>query len=638
MCCVAACASQPGDRRAQSADVRRHIVDDPRMRLVADQVLFAAAALILGAAGRAQEEKQVTKPVFVRVLDQDGEPLAAAEVLAAWEPGGVPGLEPAQHVIGRSDARGYCRLDLPPGVLAHAVATGPMREDGWRMVSTTTAFTVATPRVELQAKMPRQQRTLAVQGLAPWRALGPFRISLQPMMESSFRIEVPIADDDSVELPAFASRNLEILCADGSTLQPVQVRNDGFVALPPKETPVLAVDDKGNPVAGVRILHRSAERAIYGSSRTYAGALPRFREVAVTGEDGRAVAKLPVENNPLEKFVAGGHRETLILLAQQDQCAWSFSGFEGGHFVDGKRLGADAEPKEIRFVLAPEQPLRCRLPRPFARAGEPVMIRWTSKVAENNGWTHLPMAHVVEVAADGTFGMPGLPLDAYDLSFRVAPRIDAEGQPIPVALAVANNRPTDVFEPLGTEARTARVRVLDAQGAPRPNAEISVLTQNGNSFESESACSLATDRTGTANVLLPAVRTLLLTVGEAGHAYAIHEPSEEPAIELRLKPLDELRGVVVDADGNPVAGASVRVHRTSSRGMVRGPEDIALDFVANHAHNKLTSATSAEDGTFVMRFLQRPNRTMQARASANGKTSESFTVEPLTEPLRLVLR
>lgn len=608
------------------------------MRSVADPVLFAAAALILTATARAQEEKPVTKPVFVRVLDGAGEPLADADVLAAWEPAGAAEILPTQHVEARSDARGYCRLDLPPGILVYAIATGPAQEDGSRAVSATTSFTVGTPRVELQAKVARPVRKVVVTGLEPWRGLGPFRISSQPMLEVSYRIEVPVAEDDSVELPAYTSRYLEILCADGSTLQSTQLRNDGIAVLAPKEAPVLAVDDKGNPVAGVRILHRSAERSIYDRARSYSGALPRFREVAITGEDGRAVAKLAVEKDPLGKGEAGTHRDTLILLAQKDRCAWSFSGFEGGHFVDGKRLGADAEPKEIRFVIAPEQPLRCRLPRPFARAGERVLLRWTSKVAENNGWTHLPMAHVVEVAADGTFGMPGLPLDAYGLSFRVAPRIDAEGQPIPVALAVANNRPTDVFEPLGTEARTARVRVLDAQGAPRPNAEISVLTQNGNSFESESACSLATDRTGTANVLLPAVRTLLLTVGEAGHAFAIHEPTEEPAIELRLKPLDELRGVVVDADGNPVAGASVRVHRTSSRGMVRGPEDIALDFVANHAHNKLTSATSAEDGTFVMRFLQRPNRTMQARASANGKTSESFTVEPLTEPLRLVLR
>ncbi|MEM9378537.1 MAG: carboxypeptidase regulatory-like domain-containing protein, partial [Planctomycetota bacterium] len=128
-----------------------------------------------------------------------------------------------------------------------------------------------------------------------------------------------------------------------------------------------------------------------------------------------------------------------------------------------------------------------------------------------------------------------------------------------------------------------------------------------------------------------------LVVKHAGHAVHVEQPIEigpgAAPSTIRLDPELRLAGRVVDADGAPVEGASLRI--TGERRMNRGYES---DFPASWVHVAgIDTATSAADGRFTFGQLPAGPYDLQLYAHGDRLRSRSYRVAAGAEDLELVL-
>lgn len=594
-----------------------------------------ALGLLLAAVPAAQD----LRPLIVRVVDDKAEPVAAAEVHAHWNRHGIE-LGPTESASATTDVRGYCRLDLPRCGDVHAYALGPPDQEGTRAASALTLLAVGMPRAQLSLAGRSRQTQVTVTGLAAWQELGPFKlyVDLVPAVAAGLELELDAEGRATLPpLPAGRSPHLELLTRTGETLCHFPGRSGPALPVPAPFVLQVEVQNKdGTPVQGAAIRHRSAYRHHFVGHQIL-DTRSRFRLLGTTGPDGKVAVSVPSDRDP---FGADSDL-SLVLQASAKGHAPAFSGFDNGKpFVSGRCLDDGQRPTSLRFALDPSAPLHVALAPGLFRAGEPLRIQWISKIAQNSGWTHLPMSTVGTIDARGTV-LCDLPLDAYDIRFAVAPRRpDGGSEPVPVAL---RGLPTLVAQhaACGAQLRPVRIAVRDGNGSPLPAAEVLVVTDLEASRQGAYQLALRTDATGRCEVLLAAPPVLFLVVQPAGYAYALLEGDEgedPPGIELRLAPLDEVHGTVVDADDRPVADARIASHRFqySHIGHVTA-EDQALDAVAAIAQQRFLTTETAADGSFVLRLLVRPDRQIDAVASLRGRRSEPFRLDPAAGPVRLRL-
>jgi len=96
-----------------------------------------------------------------------------------------------------------------------------------------------------------------------------------------------------------------------------------------------------------------------------------------------------------------------------------------------------------------------------------------------------------------------------------------------------------------------------------------------------------------------------------------------------------LRVRVVDAEGNPVAGATLQQTRSQFVGGPRSEEDKLLDILGTLTQQTMMRAVTDAEGTLVIRFVDRPWYRMQAKVVAGERSSEPFAVEAGDEVLQL---
>jgi hypothetical protein len=202
-------------------------------------------------------------------------------------------------------------------------------------------------RLELRARASVEPSRPKITGLQAWQELAPFRVRVHPCAQVDLAIEADVTADGDVALPPLppGAPCAELLDKAGATLHGwtyLQTNGESPVP-PPQQLPLLAVDADGKPVAGARILHRSADLRRWDGGFLSTGPRERWRLVATTGADGKATALLPLAADPTQP---DQKPDSLVLLAQQDGCADSHSGFEDGWFVDGKKLAE--QPQRLR--------------------------------------------------------------------------------------------------------------------------------------------------------------------------------------------------------------------------------------------------------------------------------------------------
>ena len=129
--------------------------------------------------------------------------------------------------------------------------------------------------------------------------------------------------------------------------------------------------------------------------------------------------------------------------------------------------------------------------------------------------------------------------------------------------------------------RELRGRVLDADGAPLPGAELNVLTARdlgggeGWSLLSQPGIQ-TTDAAGRFAFALPEGMDCRLSVGHPDFLWQFVWPEvADTEVEIRLEAADRLRGRVVDARGAPVAGAEVTLPSSTGTTDADGRFDLA---------------------------------------------------------------
>ena len=252
------------------------------------------------------------------------------------------------------------------------------------------------------------------------------------------------------------------------------------------------------------------------------------------------------------------------------------------------------------------------------------------------------MAEKISINDDGTFALPGLPLDATKVRMQVS-RIrwtdEAGSALVPIAIFPPQARPQPGWDPALAPIRRVEFEVTEADGTPCRGGTALIAPGDHSLDLGEPELHIALDHAGRAAVLLPTdgMKWAIAVVQVSGHASAIVGP-DDTRIQLQLEPFVELPGRVTDENAQPVANARIDI---ASWGQMEPSTDIEpklREEIATLAQERYVETTTDAQGMFVLRFLPVPRRTVRARAIANNKKSGSFMVMPQEGPLALVVR
>lgn len=608
---------------------------------------------------------QERRPLVGRVLDAQGQPIAGAQVTCAGQAAAhLPDLCPVDVVSVTADDRGRFRADLVPQMGYSVWALGPARDDG--SCACSDIVTAAAGGVlDLRASAAQSPWPLRITGLADLPVQGPFMLRASSRAGPAHLAQVPVAADGAVVVPALPAGPVDLVLADAQG-DPVFAWSfgdgrapDQQLTLPPlREIPVRVVDEAGNGVAGVTIRARVDQVWTWGTDRFGAWSRSLWRPVAVSGEGGTAVARIPSEKDPY----VDGERMDLVLMAAADGSADSPSGWLYRRFEDGLRVGADEDaepapaaaaggaqagagqkaaaekapaepPREVRFIMRPDQPVQGRLVRGSQPlAGARVSLTWIDRVRHNakgTAWTHLRRSAVVATDAEGKFAVPGVRPDAHDLA--AAALVDDQVLLLP---DLQRDGATEIDLAL---ARDVALQVLDPRKGPARCAGGALLPLgDGGSRIYERAVRFFTDGAGRCSIrVMPGDWVVLATDGENWVHERVGVADRDQQLELTMEPLALLRGIVRDPDDNPVADARLAFASSRSRGS-SDPYQRLLDTVSRRFNQVQVQAVRSDaQGQFELRFLDRDLVQQQLRVRAGKRQSEEFAMRPEPEPVEV---
>ncbi|MEC7584596.1 MAG: hypothetical protein VYE77_09775 [Planctomycetota bacterium] len=610
--------------------------------------LLALSLFPLWTAAQAPETPGIEpklKPLIGQFLDPEGTPIAEAEVTVAWNPDGVAALGPAGSATGRTSKRGYFAVRAPVSTILAVWALGPADEDGKAWVSQPAEAAIGVQRFEIRANKRRgSARTVTVEGLDAWAELAPFRLQLHPCPFVDLTEELPIDENHQLEMPLLPAKNSKyvVLTRDGQPLSLGSVPSTGssIRVHDPHRIQIASLDPDGKPVAGVTIRHRVG--FLHQFNRGELDTTPRslWRVVGETDDAGRCEVVLTLRRDPYEE----GYGRNIILRGSKAGYADSHSGREADFwFSNGIKLTEDETNQPLTVLMAKTEFLEGRFSLPAPQRPDRAHLSWTSKIQDgDNRWYHLPLAQRIAVDADGSFGLQGLPPDATNIRIQIPPAQWTEGSDrilLPIALPASKGRPEAGWDPATNALRRIDFQATHADGTPGQGATALLAPSDWTGRRDSPDLHIALDMQGRGSALVPENNSkwILAIIQPSGYAAKILGP-EDSNIQLQIEPLDELRGRVIDNEGQPVAGVRVDVHSFSERHNGNDAEQRLQDVVAQWAQHSYIATTTDEQGMFVMRFLARPNRRMKARARINNRLSDSFVVEPQEAVLELVLR
>lgn len=612
------------------------------------RVMPLGCLLLLSAWGTAQSPSEPVAepraPIIGRVLQQDGTPVADAEVTGTWNPAVLRELAPAGLATVRTDNRGYFALPVPPSTFVYLWALGPEAEGDARL-ATEVAVAAAGQRPELRTKAALRARSRStVSGLEALAEQAPFTLRFVPTEAVDHALVAPVAADGGFEYPPLPVGviTVELRSATDRILHVWRssTTNSTGLAVPAvHRLPMRATTPDGKPAAGVEILQVQSRYGIaaeFGTNRQRSSTAA----LAVTDAEGLAVALVASGNNPFED----GKGRSLTFIARKEGCADTHSGWLGTRFENGRFLEEENPPAELRFTMAPARPLSGKFAGVDAsQVPRGIRIDWVSKVTRGNGWTHVERNAFVPVDANGTFRLDTLPLDAYGLAVRA---------PVDGRLLLLDSLPEVPAQPLALPvpgAKAIEVQVLDRNGGPACGATANLIRMIGTTGFSQDGGPMpfALDPNGRARLRLPAPAAdgtnpgrWYLAIVDAESTALVEVPTENVPAELTLAmtPMTALRGRVVDAEGTPVAGATLQQTRSQYVGGPRSEEDRLLDLLGTLTQQTMFRVVTDADGTFTMRFVDRPWYRMQAKVVAGERSSEPFAVEVGDEVLQLKLQ
>lgn len=513
-------------------------------------------AAVFAAALTAQGPPRGNLSGFVKGADGKRVVGAAVTLVSRPVPGRLDlGTTDELHVVAGDT--GLFRAELLHGRAYTAWATFRDAAGAEQRTEVVGAVFPGPPR-ELLLAPTQQLRRLHVEGLGAWSALAPCTCTLFGEGDDPLAVPLVLDAEGRTAVPTMPGSycHVEVRGRDGFVIalpSALYLAQEGLVeakvAVPaPRELRVRVVDEKQQPIVGATVQH-----ALGHSRRLVQSELGR------TDAEG-LVRALVAATNPTYGPAAENFWMAVEAAGYQRQVA----------FCDWKTL-AD----ELVFTLPAGVPLRGRL---LAKDGAPV-----------RGLTLLPECYAVgndnittgagvpirscPVDGDGRFAMHSLhPRYGFRLLATMEPaaaiaagiafRPDIAVAPV-LWLAVGES-PYGASHDLG-DLRVDRlvatcIEVTDHAGTPVPGARLEVTTQS----LYNSPLSYVTDRVGRLQFLLPEgefrIGAWVPQGGVATRSLRLPLAAEEPPVmplRLSLSKTWTVRGVVVDAAGKPVVGATV---------------------------------------------------------------------------------
>jgi hypothetical protein len=582
---------------------------------------------------------QQETPLAGRVLDGAGAPAANATVTLLHRP--IPRhCDPAREhrVVVATDARGAFKAALRDGA----------RYSAWAATATAASAIeegVDGGFVELHLLDGTGPRTVAVEGLDAWREAATFRwravvggehVDFAPVAFAAGAVTLP-------PLPPFASRNVEVLRADGEVLWASNLPHDAALQVPPpREHAVRVTDPAGAPIAGVEVL---AHVRNYWATCS-AGVEPLDRFLALWPVQGRSddrgelVVRVPERS---------GAATRLWLLAQKDGWRGSLDGvLDGKRFAAGVELAADAQPARdapaapFAIVLQRADPIALRV---RTQGGEPLgdgqlYLFARANVKKPRGGTGT-MLHLALPLTDG-LAQCAAPPDGVEIESawttlsparRAALRERLGFAPPSVLRLPASGPITADAVPVVDLDGWRELRVVAADGRPAARTVVRIRLRGGDGARPHDggdgrSVLLRTDRLGRLALPPGAVHAAVLAAAGTGTI----ELPEGPLVPWQLAAAPVLSGVVIDAAGAPVAGASVT---TATRGSSTPPE---LRDVAALLQLQTAPPTGADGRFRLLLPAATLALTVNANTAGNGSARQELDVEAGAPPPVLELR
>ncbi len=599
-----------------------------------------AAACIAAAAVAQARPADGREPTFVRVFSETHAPLAGAEVTFV---GCVPEIEggPVDRVTAISDARGRVMAKLRTDLCHVAWATGPTTATGAAAVSTIEGYFAAGAMFDLSCSEVLEPQLLTIDGLGPWLPRGPVRLFVLGW-NGAADFEVPAVDGGWMlppsplcKVPQVGVRTLELRTGDGQPLQWFQGVLANLVVPPPQEVPIVVVDDQGQPLAGVSIKRRVGQLQAWRLDGYGGATRSRWCECGRTDAAGRLVVTVPCEEAPLEHL---GSQE-LLFFAEAPGRAQAVGGVRYRNVYVNDRRVEKFEGKELRFQLAASPPLVGRiagLPSGTMVSMQAVAKLWSS----DNGFMHDYRSWTVPVADDGKFEFVGLPEGLYSsrVSFWhpelqvAAPLLQAESaKKLPDAL-----RADAAVAPIFTELR---VRVLDAHGGPARGGVLQLGPGNRSGTQLRySIARVPLDTAGSARLLVPNGLMALLAVTGHGFAGKLCDVAAGAAnCELQLQPFATMPVRFLDNADQPIAGATLRVTRATTRGS-SDPVQGLMQGMEGQLRWRMMQLRTGADGRLSIPFVPLEGVTLQLTLQSEKGATMPFEVEAADQEIELRLK
>lgn len=605
------------------------------------RLTYARASLVaagLAAAGLAQARPaDGREPTFVRVVDGARAPLAGAAVTFV---GNLPEVEsgPVDRVVVASDARGRAMARLRTDLCYSAWAVGPAAASGVAAVSPIEGLFSAGAMLELACDDDLAPQLVRLEGLEPWQQRGPFSLHVLGWNPAA-DFEVATVEGGWLLPPSplckqvqIGVMTLELRTADGQPLLWFQGDRGNLLVPPPQDMDLVAVDEKGKPLAGVAMRQRVGQLQPWRLDGYGGATRSAWRTLGQTDAEGRLRVQVPGSVDPLR---APGGMEVLVFGAAPGRVQ-VVGGVRHSNVYENDRRVDKFEGQVLRFAMAPSPPLvgRCAgLP-----AGTMANLLGVAKLwSSDNGFMHDHRSWCVPVAEDGSFRFEGLPADLYSarvsfwhptLQLR-APMLQAEGvRKLPEAVRADASAAPAFAE--------VEVRVTDAHGGPARGAVLQLGPGNrGGTQLRYSIARVPLDTSGTARILVPPGPLALLATGTGGFVgQLVDVPAGAFRCDLQMKAFASMQVRFLGHDDQPIIGASPRVTRATTRGS-SDPVGGLLQGMESNMRWRMTQLHTDAEGRLSIPFVPIEGITLQLTLNGAQGASPPFELEVSGEEIEL---
>jgi hypothetical protein len=592
------------------------------MELRVPSMLRRGAILaLLGALACAQDDPDRGR-LLGSVQDGARKRVAGAEVtLLSWPLPPRTDVGQLDRVQVTTDGQGTFRAELLHGRAYSAFAC--WRDAGGAHRTQVAEGVIPGPPRGLEEAPPQSLRRVRFRGAAAWQEHAPLHFYAIAELDNPLVVELTADAETTAALPDLPGDHwsIEVRARDGLVLAmwlDGALQSGGAeVALelpPPRTLRVEVVDETGAAIAGARVQHYLAYQW-----------RNLMHELGRTDKAGALAADVPSRN-----AVYGADNQTCIVLVEADgrqrvDCCVDFAKLKGA----------------LQVTLRPGIELRGRL---LAKDGAPVhgvtLLPESYTVgsdAETSGFGVWPLPLLPQ--PDGTFRFHSLhphydfrllmlvaPATARELGLRVRPGFALA----PVLWLAVGDPPAQTPLDLGDlkfDALTvARIEVKTATGEPVPGARLCVTTKSLYNSPMQYTC----DRVGRLQFTLPEGEIRIGAWAPGGGVAtavvrvppATGEALPDPLL-LQLSATRTVRGIVVDQDGKPVAGAKVRQWDRAKQ--------VDRQLAELTFHGRAVSEPTGADGRFALTLpMAEATFGLRATAASGGRIfwSDEILVAP----------